>query len=162
MAKNVEFTLDRSSIAKAISELNTYKRYYRRSIQMLNDALVKEGVQIASIKIVELGAVWSGSLAQSIQGAYSPASGIGVIFTDNPVAFYVEYGTGVVGSQNPHPDPKGWKYDINSHGEDGWWYWGEWDNNWHWTKGMSSRPFMYETAQELKSRVHQVARGLGR
>lgn len=74
-------------------------------------------------------------------------------------AIYVEYGTGVVGRDSPHPDPSkfGWIYDINNRGEKGWWYpsspndpnptaymndLGKW---WAWTKGQASRPFMYLT-----------------
>ena len=72
---------------------------------------------------------------------------------------FVEYGTGIVGRNNPHPDTSKsmWKYDTNEHGETGWWYpssiddpnptayrnkLGEW---WAWTKGQAARPFMYET-----------------
>lgn len=73
-------------------------------------------------------------------------------------AIFVEYGTGIVGSQNPHPklDTIGWIYDVNQHGEKGWYYPTiESDPNpykimingqlYAWTKGMPSRPFMYET-----------------
>ena len=72
------------------------------------------------------------------------------IYTDCDWAAFVEFGTGVVGKSNPHPDTglANWKYDTNNHGEAGWWYFN--DGEWHWTKGMPSRPFMYETAQELR------------
>jgi len=71
-------------------------------------------------------------------------------------ALYVEYGTGIVGANNSHPSPKGWVYDVNSHGEQGWMYpTNESDPNptkkmhdgqWYaWTKGQKSKPFMYNT-----------------
>lgn len=55
---------------------------------------------------------------------------------------FVEYGTGIVGSNNPHPHP--WAYDVNAHGDDGWIYKGA-DGKRHWTAGQPSRPFMYKT-----------------
>lgn len=71
---------------------------------------------------------------------------------------YVEYGTGMVGSENSHPDAvaAGWRYDVNSHGDLGWWY-PTTANDTNptkkesssgfvaWTQGVKSRPFMYET-----------------
>ena len=69
----------------------------------------------------------------------------------NEKGAYVEFGTGIVGSENSHPDTSivGWKYDTNKHGEKGWHYFK--DGAWHWTQGMPSRPFMYNTASELRS-----------
>lgn len=73
-------------------------------------------------------------------------------------AMYVEYGTGIVGESSPHPDPSrhGWHYDINDHGDTGWWYPTDADDPnptkyrskmgwWAWTAGQAARPFMYET-----------------
>lgn len=72
-------------------------------------------------------------------------------------ATFVEYGTGIVGKGNPHPKAAGWVYDVNAHGVKGWWYPTTNDDpNPYtrvgsdgilraWTKGMPSRPFMYET-----------------
>ena len=76
-------------------------------------------------------------------------------------AVYVEFGTGVVGSRKPHPDISiaGWKYDVNGHGELGWWYRGK-DGTLYWTKGFESRPFMYNTAQQLRTLVVPTAKGL--
>jgi len=72
-------------------------------------------------------------------------------------AFFVEYGTGVVGQSSPHPSYVGkWEYDTNGHGIDGWYYpTTESDPNpykhyyngvlYGFTRGMPSRPFMYNT-----------------
>lgn len=80
-----------------------------------------------------------------------------IVINANEYAQYVEYGTGIVGSENPHPKPDGWSYDVNNHGEAGWWYPTDGsDGNpskyetksgdmlAH-TRGMPSRPFMYDT-----------------
>lgn len=72
-------------------------------------------------------------------------------------AVFVEFGTGVMGEESPHPKAgeEGWEYDVGGHGDSGWWYptvegdpnptkkltkQGSWVA---WTAGMASRPFMY-------------------
>lgn len=72
-------------------------------------------------------------------------------------AVFVEFGTGVVGEGNQHPKAGefGWEYDINGHGDAGWWYPTDAGdpnpttklskNGWvAFTRGQASRPFMYD------------------
>ena len=65
-------------------------------------------------------------------------------------AMYVEFGTGVVGAEVPHPNTNfgdgtfsNWTYDSAGHGEYGWSYYK--NNKWNWTLGQQARPFMYLT-----------------
>ena len=82
---------------------------------------------------------------------------------------YVEYGTGVIGRGSPHPDLSrvGWRYDVNEHGETGWWYPSGIDDPnptkyrgengwWAWTRGQRSRPFMYETWKWAMEKTPQI------
>lgn len=82
-------------------------------------------------------------------------NGIRIGCGSDHVAF-VEFGTGIVGKGNPHPKRRDWIYDVNGHGDNGWWY--PTDNPYPnqptkyyngklyaWTAGMASRPFMYKT-----------------
>jgi hypothetical protein len=122
--------------------------------------LAEEGVDIATMKILELDAVDTSELVNSIECMEdgSPRNGARfVIFTTCDHAIYVEFGVGVKGSKSPHPDTSivGWKYDVNEHGEEGWYYYK--NGKWNWTKGMASRPFMYETGQELRKKINDVA-----
>jgi len=85
-------------------------------------------------------------------------------------AVLVEFGTGIKGSQTPHElaGTNGYVYDIKGHGEAGWWY--PTDTNdknpqkyvttdgeiiAH-TKGMPSRPFMYQTQAKLEVEMKEV------
>jgi len=70
-----------------------------------------------------------------------------VIEVNGEYALYVEFGTGIVGEENPHPNAlqEGWEYDMNDHGENGWFYIGA-DGIRHWTKGMPARPYIYQTS----------------
>ena len=117
-------------------------------------ALTEEGRDAAVINVVNLGAFDTGELADTsfhTRGYYNENYCVGIIYTDSYYAIFVEYGTGVVGEGGrKHPLlPSGWKYDINKHGDDGWWYISDRDGKLHWTKGQESRPFMYETYKEL-------------
>ena len=149
MAK-ITVTLTPESIDAAIEEVRRYKRkLYDRTSEIIKD-LVDEGVEIAKNQLRELGAVYTGDLEASITGYFDEETGVGIIKTDSPYAICVEFGTGIVGEGSPHPAPEGWEYDINGHGEKGWWYFNERDQKWHWTKGIESRPFMYNTFLELQ------------
>lgn len=104
-------------------------------------------------------------------------SGLSVTSSDNGIiisiggadVMYVEYGTGMVGSSNSHPDAAavGWRYDVNSHGEMGWWYPTTQDDPnptktdgpygpVAWTQGAKSRPFMYETYLWISENFNKV------
>ena len=155
---DIKMKLTTRSIEKAINEVKAYKRQLSEKAAALIKALVEAGVEIAKAQVRELGAVYTGELEESITGFFDPEAGIGIIRAGAPYAIYVEFGTGIVGKQNPHPAPEGWKYDINEHGEKGWYYFNERDQKWHWTKGMVSRPFMYNTLLELQRQVEDIAR----
>lgn len=144
------------SIEDAIREVKEYKRKLNDRVKALIRELVDKGVEIAKVQVRELGAVYTGQLEESITGFFDEETGLGIIRTDCPYAIYVEFGTGVVGKRNPHPEPiEGWQYDVNEHGDKGWWYFNERDQKWHWTKGMVSRPFMYNTLQLLKAEAEK-------
>lgn len=86
---------------------------------------------------------------------------------------YHEYGTGVIGSQFPHVSEvlaeAGWKYDVNQHGEKGWWYpttendpnpykWETDDGELYgWTKGLVAERCFYDALQRAKERLPDIA-----
>jgi hypothetical protein len=155
-----KITLDLSTrdINRAIRELQRYKKELNEKVSRLIETLTDYGVDVAKAQVRELGAWYTGELESSITGYFSPTVGVGIIKAGSPYAVYVEFGTGIVGQTSPHPDPKDWQYDINKHGEDGWIYFNERDDRWHWTKGFESRPFMYNTARELEKECVRIAK----
>lgn len=154
----IKVGLDPKSIESAIKEIKKHRGGLKDKVAALIEILTEGGVEIAKAEIRQMGAIYTGELEESITGYFSPALGVGIIKTDCPYAVYVEYGTGVVGKENPHPAPEGWQYDMNQRGEKGWWYFNERDKKWHWTKGMESRPFMYNTFLELQRLVEEQAK----
>ena len=160
MNKPIVFKLSEDSISKAIREIEKYKGELKNKVHLLIERLTDYGVEVAKAQVRELGAVYTGELEKSITGYYSPSTQVGIIKTDVPYAVYVEFGTGVVGKDSSHPvaDLEGWIYDINNHGEAGWLYFNDRDQKWHWTKGIESRPFMYNTLQILEEETLRIAK----
>ena len=158
MAKTViKFTLDQKDIDRAIKELKQFKTDFLKKCNLLIETLTNEGENIAKVQVQELDAMYTGELWNSIKGYYSPTYNVGIIKAGSLYAVYVEFGTGVVGSQSPHPNPQGYQYDINNHGEDGWVYYDEYNKGFRWTKGFKSRPFMYNTARQLEKDCKKIA-----
>jgi HK97 gp10 family phage protein len=158
VSKKIIFGLSTTEINRAIRELEQYKKELNRKISSLIEALTDRGVEIAKAQIRELGAVYTGELEESITGYFNPTVQVGIIRAGAPYAIYVEFGTGIVGAGSPHPAPAGWRYDVNNHGEAGWWYFNDRDQKWHWTKGIESRPFMYNTVQILERESVRIAK----
>jgi hypothetical protein len=161
MPKKITFGLSPAEINNAIQEIRKYQSDIAYKCQKLAQRLAEEGVYIARLKIAEYDAIYTGELLESIKSEYGGVvqnGGKWIIYTGCDWAPFVEFGTGVVGSENPHPDASlvNWKYDINEHGEAGWSY--QKDGQWHWTKGMPSRPFMYETGRDLRLIVQKIAK----
>jgi len=161
MSKSISFGLSVSEIENAIKEVRAYQNDITYKCQIFAERLAQVGVEIARVNVANLDAIYSGELLQSIRSEYAGTVKDGatwLIVTDCNYAAYVEFGTGVMGAGAPHPNTSvvGWKYDINEHGDMGWYYYK--DGAWHWTKGMKSRPFMYDTTVALNEKIESIAR----
>ena len=165
---SINMTLDAKSIDNAIREIRHIQWQLVDAMNDLIQKLADEGVKEAKAQVAAMDAVDTGELERSIYGYYDPESRIGYVIAGAAHAFYVEYGTGPVGEDNPHPEPEraGWDYNIGptihqniQHPEwgVGWWYPGD-DGKAHWTQGQPSRPFMYNTMVWLE----EAAQALGR
>lgn len=142
-----------------IKQLEQYKSMLDGKINTLIKAMVDRGVRIARYHVESLGIVSTGELSESIVGLFDETSSVGIIRADMVYAVYVEFGTGIVGQGSPHPiPPEGWVYDVNAHGEKGWWYYSNRDDRWHWTKGVRSRPFMYYTVLDLEREFDSIVK----
>lgn len=163
---NIKINL--SNLDIAIKAVEDYKKTLPKKVTEIIRRLVAEGQNIAKSQVIDLGAFDTFQLANSINGMVYAKDNRGIIFTDCPYAAYVEFGTGVVGKDNPHPKYP-WVYDLNNHGKAGWFYptdeadpnpnKHEYNGQWYaWTKGMPSRPFMYLTSNELREKLQSIVR----
>lgn len=157
MAKTtIKFRLD--EIDYAIRRVEQFKTNFLYKCERLVKELTAYGVEVACVQVAQLDAIDTGKLLGSIGGYFDLASGVGIIKADTPYAIYVEFGTGVVGSASPHPNPNGYRYDVNAHGDKGWVYYDDGSGEFRWTKGFKSRPFMYNTAREIEKECAKIAR----
>lgn len=154
--KNIDMTLDRASIAHAIQAIKDFRNQLSSAMTHLIETLTERGVEIARAELIMFWnpAYDSGALSESLQ-AVMLNDKEGIITTGVMYAVFVEYGTGVVGSIQSHPEPNGYDYDIHGHGVDGWVYRGS-DGQFHWTAGMPARPFMYNTLRDLQEEAEAI------
>lgn len=156
----IEISLDSKSLSRAIMSVRHLKQQLSDAMQELIEKLTDQGVSIAKMQVASLDAVDTGELENSIFGYYDAEMRIGFIVAGALHAFYVEYGTGPMGMDNPHPQAAeaGWHYMVgetiheNLEHPDwgvGWYYPGD-DGQKHWTQGQPSRPFMLNTLTWLE------------
>lgn len=82
----------------------------------------------------------------------------GGIRTTDEKDTYKEFGTGIVGSSNPHPNlESGWIYDVNKHGEKGWVY-PKSDGSFGWTKGIQAQKKFYEAFKRMEDSLPTIAK----
>ena len=157
-----------NSIKNAVKELKQYKKDVEAKTRLLVQRLTDEGAELVRVKIVNMGAYYSGELLSGVDGYYSPSLNAGFVRVTSDHAAFVEFGTGVVGQNNPHKNGEylskaSWSYASGTKifttkdGRVGWIYPTD-DGGFRFTEGMKSRPFMYETALELQNNFQRIAK----
>ena len=150
----IQCVLTRESLDEAIAKVKEYRDRLDKADEAIVKRLTNDGAKQAQELVSYMNAVDTGELMSSIIGEANGKTGKITAGTDH--AAFVEFGTGVVGLASQHPQPiAGWKYDKNGHGDAGWYYYGD-DGKKHWTRGMPSRPYMYDTAQMMAQAVPDV------
>lgn len=153
----ITLKLNEASISQAIKEVRAYQKKVERLADSLTRRLTEQGVSLAQLNASYMNIYDSGELMRGIESQYKGK--VGFVVSTATHSIFCEMGTGIVGAENPHPEVAiaGWRYDVNNHNELGWWYIGR-DGQAHWTKGMPSRPFMYDTARMLRQMVVPMAK----
>lgn len=159
MAKKINIKLSTKELDAAIKDLKKYKKKVEQLDRDIVHELTEEGVSIAQLNASYMNIYDTGELVNGIESKYLGDKGY--VYSGAPHSAFCEFGTGINGKNSQHPNPTlaNWQYDVNEHGEAGWWYKGD-DGNWHWTAGMPSRPYMYDTAKMLKNKIIPKAREL--
>lgn len=172
MAKHTLKTdLSISGIKQLQKDLMRYQEYLTNKAAQLAKRLSEIGVDIAQVQIADLDAIFTGELISSIHSEYKDSTKTGAIFAvvaDSSHAVFVEFGTGQRGEDKPYPYPLpegvSWDYNVgktirqNSKTGKYYWFYPGRDGLWHYTEGMPSRPFLYNTSLELQQKVVSVAK----
>jgi len=164
--------LDVASIDAAIAELEKEKKFVHEAAAEIVRTLTMLGEQ----KAKELIPVDTGEAQASIIGYVLDEDNVGIISATGEYCVYLEFGTGVKGQSSPHPSSEwlaeasaltGGKYTgyltgkhifTTKDGRIGWLYPGD-DGKLHFTEGIDSQHFMYDTLLYLRSKVAEVAKG---
>lgn len=150
---------DEASMTKASKFLKDLPDRLERARQNAIKEIEDKVVQRLLRELGDMGLAGS-SIAASIVIDRLPDGMVITIGAEH--AMYVEFGTGIKGENSPHPNPsfngQDWEYDMNGHGEKGWYYPTTADDPnptkyyskssdqwWAWTSGQEARPFMYNT-----------------
>lgn len=162
--------LSQRGIEKLIKDLKDYRDVtLPNKIQEISRKLATEGVSVAKMQVQKYNAVFTSELVNSIaekMGAQTKTMSVFYVVADSDHAVFVEFGTGQMGEEAPypHPLPPGfdWEYNVGqtifevSPGQYGWFY--HRDGQTYFTQGMPARPFMYETAMDLHTKVVKIVK----
>ena len=169
MKKEIIINLnEKGSLGKGLRQLAAYKKRVQNRTSLLVQKLTDYGAEIARIKIVNMGAYYSGELLSGVSGYYSPILNAGFVKVTSDHVAFVEFGTGVVGQNSPHKNGEylalaAWDYAsgpkifTTKDGRVGWIYPTD-DGGFRFTEGMGSRPFMYETALQIQRDLDKIAK----
>lgn len=172
MAKRIfKASLSVSSIKQLQKDLTAYKDSLTDKCRLLAEKLAEKGVEIAKIMVVDLDAVFTRELYNSLHSEKigdTPYGAIFAVVTDSSHAVFCELGTGQFGQDIPYPFPLpegvSWDYNVGktirknaTTGRYYWFYPGK-DGKWHYTEGLPARPFMYLTSLELQKEVVEIAK----
>lgn len=155
-SKSIKVRLNDESISQAISSLKEYKKTLKYKQAALMKELGEHGFEVMIRHIDFYPMPYSyDELINSV--GYECTGKTAVIYNTSDHAIYVEFGTGIVGSHYPHPhDTIGYHYDVNNHGDDGWYY--RDGKEIQWTKGMPSRPFAHGTYETLRAELTDIVK----
>lgn len=145
--------MSKQSLEKSIRLLNEFKNNYQKgihnSIKVATEAMYNKVLEHCYENGIYLH-------TDAIHWDYDDNTNTGKVWTYDWVLIFNEMGTGIVGSENPHPSSDGifknWKYDVNEHGEKGWKY-PKKDGTYGWTSGLPSRHMFYSAFEDIKNEL---------
>jgi len=161
-AFNINFEVNLMDTKSVNNALELLELFPRKTDLAIKNAMAELADRIEKRLIQELatfGLAGSSIASSIIINRYD--DGISIAVTSD-YAMFVEFGTGIIGQTNPHPNlsfgGEEWMYDVNDHGISGWWYpttesdpnptkkYDANKNTWFaWTAGQEAKPFMYRT-----------------
>ena len=151
--------IDLNTIFKMSLSLDSVQEYQNYLLEYGKKELPKKVRRIVS-RVSAEGLKNNYKSAKKIATKIVDGKVVGGIKTTEVKDTYKEFGTGVVGSQNPHISEflaeVGWQYDVNEHGEKGWKYPKE-DGSWGWTKGIPAQKKFYNSIKNMEESYARIA-----
>ena len=140
----------------SLASINEYKKMledYKKKIPHVAENIVK--------RVSEVGLQDNHKSTELLPIKNEDSVVSGGIRTTDETDTYREFGTGIVGSQNPHISAYlaevGWIYDVNEHGEKGWRY-PKGDGTYGWTKGIPASKKFYNAIRRMEEEFLNIAK----
>ena len=150
MQKTITASLSKNSFGKVADYFEKYKKALEQSV---NNSILKTTLFLYETIVANCNNNGIINHTNEIKWSYDEKTNTGKVYTNDNVIIFNEMGTGITGSNNPHPNPSkefsSWKYDVNNHGEKGWYYPKE-DGTFGWTKGLPSRHMFYDAFNTIR------------
>ena len=144
------------TIRLSLSSINEYKQIleeYKKKLPQIAENIVR--------RVSEVGLQDNHKSAELLPIKNEGNVISGGIRTTDEIDTYREFGTGIVGSQNPHIaeylEKVGWIYDVNEHGEKGWRY-PKGDGTYGWTKGIPASKKFYDAMKRMEEELPNIAK----
>lgn len=160
MPKTISFSLDPSSIGKAIKELKAYQKWVQTKTRELNERLAVIGTAEAAARFG--AAIYDGE--NDVRLTASPIEGGWVIKAEGKAVTFIEFGAGRfrnTGEPYPNPRPPGivsiGEYGKGKGKRQGWIYFDE-DGTKHFTRGNPSAMPLFHASERIKQEVIKVSR----
>lgn len=148
--------LSTSSLDALVKKLENYPKELENSLISINQEIANRVYELVMVKVPHANS--TGDLMSSIKKEVTKE--FARVYTDNPHAAFAEYGIGVIGAENPHPEAsvQGWQYDVNKHGRKGWYYnKGTRENpDIYWTAGYAGVQYMYKTYIDIQPELEPL------
>ena len=160
MVKKIKVNLTAKGLDLLEREFKELEKRTKDLPELITHELLVEGKKLISenMKKQSIQGV-TGSLENSIFSKQRKNKG--TFGVESEYAKFVEYGTGIVGENNPHPEPGDWEYNVPSEHktlDGGWVYYDEHLNRFQFTYGAVSKPFMYHTYYDLRDISIEIAK----
>ena len=153
-------------IKQCVSGAEQYKRDIKKKVSDVLQAVADKGKEICLERCSWLHIHDSGKLMDSIEAVVDVTTGKAFVRANCDYAVFVEFGTGLVGERQSYPNTAkvneaGYIYNGGAHHVnvgtpyEGWYY--PKHGVWIFTQGYRSRPFMLETAEQLKEWLNGIS-----
>ena len=155
-------TITATLTAKSLQSAANQLRKYAQSLDKKSEKLVRQlGEFGADNAINELGHIDSGDTINSIHYIHEGKSGT---ITAGGASVWIEFGTGVIANKGNSQHPKkdeigvfGWGEYGYGFGKDYWWFINRKGEKKR-TAGIPMNPFMYNTSQEMRRELIDIAK----
>lgn len=136
----------------SIEEYQSFLKQYQKQLPNVTEDIVK--------RVSEVGLEDNYKSTEILPVKNNGNTITGGIKTTDEKDTYKEFGTGIIGSQNPHITEVlvqiGWKYDVNEHREKGWIY-PKGDGTFGWTKGIPAEKKFYNAMKNMEESFKEIA-----